>query len=74
LRVSRVRRAKWLSASASHLRLPGRLSRSAVTAPCRCAVRSPSARETVAYLLNRVKAAAGGRELRGMAARIGVPY
>jgi transcriptional regulator with XRE-family HTH domain len=31
-------------------------------------------RETVAYLLNRAAAAAGGRELRGMAARMGVPH
>jgi transcriptional regulator with XRE-family HTH domain len=35
---------------------------------------STSARETVAYLLNRATAAAGGRELRGMAARMGVPH
>jgi transcriptional regulator with XRE-family HTH domain len=33
---------------------------------------SASARETVAYLLNRARADAGGRELRGMAARMGV--
>lgn len=31
-------------------------------------------RETVAYLLNRSIATAGGRELRGMAARMGVPH
>jgi hypothetical protein len=31
-------------------------------------------RETVAYLLGRAKASAGGRELRGMAARMGVPH
>ena len=31
-------------------------------------------RETVAYLLNRARADAGGRELRGMAARMGVPH
>jgi transcriptional regulator with XRE-family HTH domain len=31
-------------------------------------------RETVAYLLNRATAAAGGRDLRGMAARMGVPH
>jgi hypothetical protein len=31
-------------------------------------------RETVAYLLNRAVATAGGRELRGMAARMGVPH
>lgn len=34
----------------------------------------PAARETVAYLLSRATAAAGGRELRGMAARMGVPH
>jgi hypothetical protein len=33
-----------------------------------------AARETVAYLLGRATAAAGGRELRGMAARMGVPH
>ncbi|MGA2830968.1 MAG: helix-turn-helix domain-containing protein [Streptosporangiaceae bacterium] len=31
-------------------------------------------RETVAYLLNRARAASGGRELRGMAARMGLPH
>jgi transcriptional regulator with XRE-family HTH domain len=35
---------------------------------------SAPVRETVAYLLNRARAAAGGRELRGMAARMGVPH
>jgi transcriptional regulator with XRE-family HTH domain len=35
---------------------------------------SNSSRETVAYLLNRATATAGGRELRGMAARMGVPH
>lgn len=35
---------------------------------------SPAVRETVAYLLNRATATAGGRELRGMAARMGVPH
>jgi transcriptional regulator with XRE-family HTH domain len=35
---------------------------------------SPPVREAVAYLLNRARAAAGGRELRGMAARMGVPH
>jgi transcriptional regulator with XRE-family HTH domain len=35
---------------------------------------SASVRETVAYLLNRAAAAAGGRELRGMAARMGIPH
>jgi len=34
----------------------------------------PASRETVAYLLNRARADAGGRELRGMAARMGVPH
>jgi transcriptional regulator with XRE-family HTH domain len=32
------------------------------------------ARETVAFLLSRARSAAGGRELRGMAARMGVPH
>jgi hypothetical protein len=35
---------------------------------------STAVRETVAYLLNRAKADAMGRELRGMAARMGVPH
>jgi transcriptional regulator with XRE-family HTH domain len=36
---------------------------------------SAAARETIAYLLNRTTAAAvGGRELRGLAARMGIPY
>lgn len=35
---------------------------------------SAAVRETVAYLLNRARAEAGGRELRGMAARMGVPH
>jgi transcriptional regulator with XRE-family HTH domain len=35
---------------------------------------SASVRDTVAYLLNRATAAAGGRELRGMAARMGLPH
>ena len=35
---------------------------------------SVTIRETVAYLLNRATATAGGRELRGMAARMGVPH
>jgi hypothetical protein len=34
----------------------------------------PATRETVAYLLGRATATAGGRELRGMAARMGVPH
>jgi hypothetical protein len=34
----------------------------------------PAARDTVAYLLGRATASAGGRELRGMAARMGVPH
>jgi transcriptional regulator with XRE-family HTH domain len=33
----------------------------------------PPTRETVAFLLNRARVDAGGRELRGMAARMGVP-
>jgi transcriptional regulator with XRE-family HTH domain len=35
---------------------------------------NPAARESVAYLLDRATATAGGRELRGMAARMGVPH
>ena len=35
---------------------------------------SATVRETVAYLLNQATAAAGGRELRGMAARMGLPH
>jgi transcriptional regulator with XRE-family HTH domain len=35
---------------------------------------SAAARETVAYLMTRATARAGGRELRGMAARMGVPH
>jgi transcriptional regulator with XRE-family HTH domain len=35
---------------------------------------SAPVRETVAYLLNRARAAAGGPELRGMAARMGLPH
>jgi transcriptional regulator with XRE-family HTH domain len=43
------------------------------TAPQR--VRNSAAvRETVAYLLGRATATAGGRELRGMAARMGIPH
>jgi transcriptional regulator with XRE-family HTH domain len=34
----------------------------------------PPSRETVAYLMNRALADAGGRELRGMAARMGVSH
>jgi transcriptional regulator with XRE-family HTH domain len=35
---------------------------------------SPPAREAVTFLLQRSRADAGGRELRGMAARMGVPH
>lgn len=35
---------------------------------------SVAVRDTVAYLLNRATASAGGPELRGMAARMGVPH
>jgi len=35
---------------------------------------SAPVRETIAYLLNRARAAAGGPELRGMAARMGLPH
>jgi transcriptional regulator with XRE-family HTH domain len=34
----------------------------------------PPTREAVGYLLNRARAEAGGRELRGMASRMGVPH
>ena len=35
---------------------------------------SAAVHETVAFLLGRARAAAGGPELRGMAARMGVPH
>jgi len=35
---------------------------------------SAPVRETVGYLLNRARAVAGGRELRSMAARMGLPH
>jgi transcriptional regulator with XRE-family HTH domain len=35
---------------------------------------SAAVRESVSYLLNRARAEAGGRELRGMAARTGIPH
>jgi hypothetical protein len=34
----------------------------------------PASREAVAFLLSRARADAGGRELRGMAARMGVAH
>jgi transcriptional regulator with XRE-family HTH domain len=43
------------------------------TAPQRIRNSAPT-REAVAYLLARATAAAGGRELRGMAARMGIPH
>lgn len=49
------------------------LRRAEETAPQRVR-NSATARETVAYLLNRATVAAGGRELRGLAARMGVPH
>lgn len=49
------------------------LRQAEATAPQRIRNSVP-ARETVAYLLGRAAAAAGGRELRGMAARMGVPH
>jgi hypothetical protein len=49
------------------------LRRAEDTAPQR--VRNSAAvRETAAFLLSRATATAGGRELRGMAARMGVPH
>jgi transcriptional regulator with XRE-family HTH domain len=49
------------------------LRRAEDTAPQRVR-NSVAVRETVAYLLNRATATAGGRELRGMAARMGLPH
>jgi len=49
------------------------LHRAEETAPQRVR-NSPLAREAVAYLLTRATTTAGGRELRGMAARMGVPH
>ena len=49
------------------------LRRAEEAAPQRIRNSGP-ARETVAYLLNRASAAAGGPELRGMAARMGMPH
>ncbi len=49
------------------------LHRAESTAPQRIRNSAP-VRETVAYLLNRSIATAGGRELRGMAARMGLPH
>jgi transcriptional regulator with XRE-family HTH domain len=49
------------------------LRRAEDTAPQRVR-NSVAVRETVAYLLGRATATAGGRELRGMAARMGVPH
>lgn len=48
------------------------LRRAEDTAPQRIR-NSAAVRETVAYLLSRATATAGGRELRGMAARMGIP-
>ena len=49
------------------------LRRAEAAAPQRIRNSMP-ARETVAYLLNRARSTSGGRELRGMAARMGVPH
>ena len=49
------------------------LQRAENTAPQWIRNYSP-AREAVAFLLTRARATAGGRELRGMAARMGVPH
>jgi transcriptional regulator with XRE-family HTH domain len=46
--------------------------REAETAAPQLIRNSPAARETVAFLLQRARAQAGGRELRGMAARMGI--
>jgi hypothetical protein len=49
------------------------LRRAEEAAPQRIRNSAP-VRETVSYLLNRARAAAGGPELRGMAARMGLPH
>jgi transcriptional regulator with XRE-family HTH domain len=49
------------------------LRRAETVAPQRIRNSAP-VRETVAYLLNRAIAVSGGRELRGMAARMGLPH
>jgi transcriptional regulator with XRE-family HTH domain len=49
------------------------LRRAEETAPQRIR-NSAAVRQTVSYLLSRAVANAGGRELRGMAARMGVPH
>lgn len=49
------------------------LRRAEETAPQRIR-NSAAARESVAYLLNRATVTAGGRELRGMAARMSLPH
>ncbi len=49
------------------------LRRSENTAPQRFR-NSAATRETVSYLMTRAAATAGGRELRGMAARMGLPH
>jgi transcriptional regulator with XRE-family HTH domain len=49
------------------------LRRAETVAPQRVRNSAP-VREAVAYLLNRAIAASGGRELRGMAARMGLPH
>jgi hypothetical protein len=49
------------------------LRRAEEAAPQRIRNSAP-VRETVSYLLNRARAAAGGPELRGMASRMGLPH
>jgi Helix-turn-helix domain len=79
--LSRSRRASFLADVGRGLaREPkmqaeavGWLRRAETTGP-QLVRNSVSVRETVAYLLNRATASAGGRELRGMAARMGVPH
>jgi hypothetical protein len=51
----------------------GWLRQAETTAPQRIR-NSAAVRETVTYLLRHAIANAGGRELRGMAARLGVPH
>jgi transcriptional regulator with XRE-family HTH domain len=77
----RARKADFLAETGRGLAREARTSVEAVrwlrraeeTAPQRVR-NSSAARETVGYLLTRARAEAGGRELRGMAARMGVAH
>jgi transcriptional regulator with XRE-family HTH domain len=77
----RCRKADFLVETARGLARDPRTSADAVTWMRRAEETAPQrvrnsavVRETVAYLLTRAKATAGGRELRGMAARMGVAH